>query len=162
MRSAAAAPALGEEGLSSLDYRINAEVRRHLVSRWVDVSRLQIGTTNGVVYLLGTLEPTVEDALQRAGQLPEREAVKRLVRLVALLDKELRRLRGVRDVVLNLRNVRKKGGTWKLVGARGEERAGCNRRTVPATAPTPRQPTRFTLDGSDDDDDKNDSTRGTE
>jgi len=106
--------------VSSQDYRINAEVRRLLVSRWVDVSTLQIGTTNGVVYLMGSFEPAVEDALQRVGQPPEQDPAQRLLRLLMVVDRDLRRLRGVRDVVLNFRNVRRKGGIWKVRGPQGE------------------------------------------
>jgi len=106
--------------MSAQDYRVNAEVRRLLVSRWIDVSRVQIGTTNGVVYLMGTLEPSVEDALERAGvSIETRNAVERLLRLVGVIDKDLRRIRGVRDVVFNLRNIRKKGRTWNFIGAAG-------------------------------------------
>ena len=115
--------------MSTHDYRITAEVRRHLVSRWIDVSLLQVGTTNGVVYLIGSFEPIVEDALQRVGEAPEPDPVARLVRLVALVDKEVRRMRGVRDVAFNLRNMRRKGGVWRAVGAKGEQ-------TVSST-PTP-------------------------
>jgi len=106
--------------VSSQDYRINAEVRRLLVSRWVDVSALQIGTTNGVVYLMGSFEPAVEDALQRVGQPPERDPAQRILRLLMVVDRDLKRLRGVRDVVLNLRNVRRKGGIWKVRGPQGQ------------------------------------------
>lgn len=102
--------------MSAQDYRINAEVRRVLVSRWVDVTALQIGTTNGVVYLLGTFEPLVESALLRAGQTQEMDPVRRTQRLVQLVEKDLRRIRGVRDLVFNLRNARKKGGTWTVIG----------------------------------------------
>jgi hypothetical protein len=106
--------------VSSHDYRINAEVRRFLVSRWVDVSLLQIGTTNGVVYLMGSFEPLVEDALQRVGQAQERDPAQRLLRLLLLVEKEMRRLRGVRDVVFNLRNARRKGGIWRVKGPQGD------------------------------------------
>jgi len=106
--------------VSSQDYRINAEVRRFLVSRWVDVSSLQIGTTNGVVYLMGSFEPMVEDALERVGHVHERDPSRRLLRLLMLVEKELRRLRGVRDVVFHLRNARRKGGIWRVQGPHGE------------------------------------------
>ena len=106
--------------MSAQDYRVNAEVRRLLVSRWIDVSRLQIGTTNGVVYLMGTLESAVEDALERSGQgTDSRDPVERLIRLVSLVEKELRRIRGVRDIVCKFRNLRKKGCAWSVVGAAG-------------------------------------------
>ena len=101
--------------MSAEDYRINAEARRVLVSRWIDVSGLQIGTTNGVVYLLGNFEPVSEDALQRAGQTQEIDPVRRTQRLMQLVEKDLRRIRGLRDLVFNLSNVRKKGGVWRVV-----------------------------------------------
>jgi len=107
--------------VSTQDYRITAEVRRYLVSRWIDVSLLQIGTTNGVVYIIGSFEPLVEDVLQRVGEAPEQDPMARLIRLVTLIDKEIRRMRGVRDVSFNLRNIRRKGGVWRAVGRRGEE-----------------------------------------
>ena len=106
--------------MSAQDYRVNAEVRRLLVSRWVDVSRVQIGTTNGIVYLMGTLEPSVDDALERAGVSTDtRDPGERLLRLVTVIEKELRRVRGVRDIVFNFRNLRKKGRSWSVVGASG-------------------------------------------
>ena len=120
--------------MSSQDYRINAEVRRMLVSRWVDVSLLQIGTTNGVVYLMGSFEPLVEDALQRLGQVQERDPAQRLLRLLLLVDKELRRLRGVRDVVLNFRNVRRKGGVWRVHGSLGSVHVLDGDRSTPRRA----------------------------
>ena len=106
--------------MSAQDYRINAEVRRLLVSRWIEVSRLQIGTTNGVVYLMGTLESTVEDALERVGQSAgAHDPTERMIRLICLVEKELRRIRGVRDLVCKFRNLHKKGCTWSVVGAAG-------------------------------------------
>ena len=106
--------------MSAQDYRVNAEVRRLLVSRWIDVSRVQIGTTNGVVYLMGTLEPSVDDALERSGVSTDAlDPSERLLRLVAVVEKELRRIRGVRDLVFNLRNIRKKGCKWNVMGASG-------------------------------------------
>lgn len=107
--------------MSAEDYRINAEVRRHLTSRWIDVSRLQIGTTNGVVYLMGTFEPVVDDALRRAGEHQVDDPVKRLIKLLTLVDRELRRLRNVRDVVHNFRNIKRKGGMWRVSTPKGTQ-----------------------------------------
>lgn len=106
--------------MSVHDYRITAEVRRRLVSRWVDISRLQIGTTNGVVYLIGVLEPSVEDALERSGIEAEREASTRLVRLMTTVEKELRRIPEVRDIVFNLENLRKRGRVWSVTRSGGK------------------------------------------
>jgi hypothetical protein len=98
--------------VSVQDYRVNAEVRRLLVSRWVDVSLLQVGTTNGVVYILGHLDSTMADPTRRAdaraGGVGER-----VLQLAVLLDKDLRRVRDVRDVVFKYDNVVKRGGRWR-------------------------------------------------
>lgn len=101
--------------MSVVDYRINAEVRRHLVSRWVDVAEIQIGTTNGVVYLLGRLDTTMEDPERNAGSSRRQAALVRLLRLAMQLERELRKLRDVRDVVFRFDNVSKRGGRWRAV-----------------------------------------------
>jgi hypothetical protein len=44
--------------MSVEDYRINAFVRTVLVRRWIDTSRVDFGTSNGVVYLRGILRQT--------------------------------------------------------------------------------------------------------
>jgi hypothetical protein len=137
--------------VSAHDYRITAEVRRRLVSHWVDVSRLQIGTTNGTVYIIGVLEPAVEDALERSGLAGERDASERLIRLASVIDKELRRIRDVREVVFNLKNLRKRGRSWAVVGRGAGRRpmsaGGSQRSTIRTEAGT------FSLsEGKEDDD----------
>ena len=101
--------------MSVVDYRINAEVRRHLVSRWVDVAEIQIGTTNGVVYLLGRLDTSMEDPERNTGGSRRQVALVRLLRLAMQLERELRKLRDVRDVVFKFDNVSKRGGRWRAV-----------------------------------------------
>jgi hypothetical protein len=114
-RASAGASVRAEVQVSAQDYRINAEVRRHLVSRWVDVARLQLGTTNGVVYLLGHLSTTMEDPVRRLdGDGPAGTSGERILELAIVLDKELRRLRDVRDVVFKLDNACKRGGRWRI------------------------------------------------
>lgn len=106
--------------MSIQDYKINAEVRRLLVSRWVDVSRLQLGSTNGVVYIMGCLDTVVADPQRRADQAMRRGDGERALRLAMLLEKEIRRLPFVRDVVFKLDNVYKRGGRWRSI-ERGQE-----------------------------------------
>lgn len=132
--------------MSVVDYRINAEVRRHLVSRWVDVGTLQIGTTNGIVYLLGHLDTTLEDPERRAGESRRQAALVRLLRLAIQLERELRKLRDVRDVVFKLDNVTKRGGRWRVAdGTQAVTMAASalvNRSTIVSTA--------FEIDGEED------------
>ena len=100
--------------MSVQDYRLNAEVRRFLVSRWVDVSRLQLGTTNGVVYIMGSLDTTMEDPHRRVDEIVHRAASERVLRLAMSLEKSVRRIRDVRDVVFKLDNIHKRGGRWRV------------------------------------------------
>lgn len=102
--------------MSAQDYKLNAEVRRFLVSRWVDMTRLQHGVTNGVVYIMGTLDTTMEDPRRREDELVRRDALNRVLPLAMRLEKELRRIRDVRDVVFKLDNVFKRGGRWRATG----------------------------------------------
>lgn len=133
--------------MSVVDYRINADVRRHLVSRWVDVSALQIGTTNGVVYLLGHLDTTLEDPERRTGESRRQAALVRLLRLAMQLERELRKLRDVRDVVFRLDNVSKRGGRWRAAD-------GAQSVTMARSASTSKGTivnTTFTLDSDEED-----------
>ena len=102
--------------MSAQDYRINAEVRRHLVSRWVDIQQLQLGTTNGVVYVIGQLDTTMEDPRRRLEEGAGRQSAERVLRLALHLERELRGIRDVRDVIFRFDNVFKRGGRWRMVG----------------------------------------------
>ena len=108
--------------MSAHDYKVNAEVRRFLVSHWVDVSRLQIGTTNGIVYLIGYLDTMADDPTRRTDEVRETSAEGRALRTAQMLDKQLRRLPEVRDVIFKLENVHRKGRTWNSVRTAETER----------------------------------------
>jgi hypothetical protein len=86
------------------DFRINAAVRTTLVRFWIDTSQIDHGAINGVVYLRGRL--TKE--LSRSHQEDE-ESIAFLARR---LERELKNIRGVRDVVYNLDNLTKTRGRW--------------------------------------------------
>jgi hypothetical protein len=101
--------------VSVQDYRINAEVRRYLVSRWVDVQQLHLGATNGVVYVIGVLDTTMEDPTKRLDERRHRNASERILHLVLTLERDIRKLRDVRDVCFKLDNVFKRGGRWRTV-----------------------------------------------
>jgi len=104
-----------EARVSAHDYRINAEVRRLLVSRWVDVTRLQIGTTNGVVYLMGSLGTAIAEPIRRDLEAQRLSPRERALHLAKTLEKDIRRIHNVRDVVFKLDNVFKRGGRWRCV-----------------------------------------------
>lgn len=89
------------------DYRLNAQVRAMLVRRNIDLSHVEYGVTNSVIYIRGSIRSFFVDSddLSEA-KLQEAEQVK-------ILEKILRNLPGVRDVVFNLDRVRKVGSRWK-------------------------------------------------
>jgi hypothetical protein len=108
--------------MSAHDYRVNAVVRHHLVSRSVNLAALQVGTTNGVVYILGRLETTIDDPERHLAEARHEPAETRTLRLAMQLEREVRRIRDVRDIVFKLQNVAKRGGRWRLTAASGGER----------------------------------------
>jgi hypothetical protein len=60
--------------LSHEDYALNAKVRILLIRKGFDLSRLDYGVTNGVVYLMGTLRTSTLQALQDATESRLHEA----------------------------------------------------------------------------------------
>ena len=92
--------------MSVEDYRINAFVRSVLVRRWIDTSRVDFGTSNGVVYLKGMFRQIYRR------KASEEEGVDDLLGVVHRLEKDIRSIQGVKDVVFRLSNFEKKGGKW--------------------------------------------------
>jgi hypothetical protein len=86
------------------DFRINAAVRTTLVRFWIDTSQIDHGAINGVIYLRGRL--TKE--LMRTQQ----EQDESIAFLARRLERELKNIRGVRDVVYDLDNLTKSRGRW--------------------------------------------------
>ena len=93
--------------MSVEDYRINAFVRSVLVRRWIDTSRVDFGTSNGVVYLKGMFRQ-----IYRRKSSEEAEGVDDLLTVIHRLEKDIRSIQGVKDVVFRLSNFEKKGGRW--------------------------------------------------
>ena len=88
------------------DFRINAQVRAMLVRLSIDLAKIEHGATNGVVYVKGTLRADIFDP-SGDGRLAEIQTAHRL-------ERALRGIPGVRDVVFQLDRVVKVGGRWKL------------------------------------------------
>jgi len=95
--------------MSVEDYRINAFVRSVLVKRWIDTSRVDFGTSNGVVYVRGILR----QVYGRKQLEEDEEGLDNLLALVRKVEKEIRTIPGVRDIVFKLDNFEKRGGQWK-------------------------------------------------
>jgi hypothetical protein len=75
---------------------------------WIDTTLLDHGATNGVVYVRGTLRRNLIRA--------EKDGQEDVVLLVRRLEREVRNIRGVRDMVCNLVNLAKVGGRWVIKG----------------------------------------------
>lgn len=88
------------------DFRINASVHTALVRFWIDTVTLEFGTTNGVVYLRGDLR-----RLSFRSRKDEEKGDEAIF-LARRLDIELKQIKGVRDIVYDLRNVAKLNGRW--------------------------------------------------
>ena len=74
------------------DIQLQSVIRQVLTGCWVDTAAIQIRVTNGKVYLAGTIQPVTRN--QRDLQ-PQQ---------LQLLDANLRKLRGVRDIKYNFSN----------------------------------------------------------
>lgn len=92
----------------SQDYRINAQVRSLLVRSNVDLAKVEHGTTNGVVYLRGALRSFIFHRTDDLTEANLNEAA-----LAYRIEKSLRRIPGVRDVVFHLERVVKVGTRWR-------------------------------------------------
>jgi hypothetical protein len=90
------------------DYRLNAQVRQVLVRKGIELTKLEHGVTNSVVYIRGT----VRSYLDKDSSDPS-EAKMNQAALLTRLEKMLRRLPGVRDVVFHIDHMTKVGRRWR-------------------------------------------------
>lgn len=90
------------------DYRLNAQVRQMLVRKGLELNRIEHGVTNSVIYIRGTLRCylTAQSDDPSQSRLDE-------ITLVTRLERALRSLPGVRDVVFDLDRLTKVGWRWK-------------------------------------------------
>lgn len=84
------------------DWEINCAVRSHLVKWWINTKLLDIRTIGGVVYLKGMLTFKVTTELEE----DERPAA------MGEIEKEIKRMQGVKDVQIKLANWVKKEDKW--------------------------------------------------
>lgn len=92
--------------MALIDFRTNTQVRRILVKRWIDTSRVEFGTTNGVVYVKGIIGTPEDHRAYKS--LGGRSRLDLLIKI----EKEIRRLPDVKDVVFKLVDYQKSGGRW--------------------------------------------------
>ncbi len=90
------------------DFLIHNEVRRELTRTQVSLEKIQFGVTRGVVYLRG--EFRVQIVLKA---LDRKKYYDVLISTLIGLEKRLRRVPGIVDIVFQFTNIQKYGGFWR-------------------------------------------------
>ena len=94
--------------VSLIDYRINAQIRVILVRRGIDLAKIEYGVTNSVVYLRGS----VRTFAIRQSNDPSRDRLEEIESMVRL-EKAIRAIPGVKDVIFQMDHLVKVGWRWK-------------------------------------------------
>ncbi len=98
------------------DFAIQANIRRMLARADIDASQMEFGTVRGVVYIHGTFR------LSRIGELWDSDKSNDYgANALHSLEKKIRRIPGVADVIFQLTNWRKEKGHWSQVKMKKEE-----------------------------------------
>ena len=87
-----------------IDWKINSSVKQELVRLWIDVSKIVVSTTKGVVDISGAVNFT--------GAFANEKELANLVNKLKSADTIVRSIYGVRDVRWKLKNWTKTGNTW--------------------------------------------------
>jgi len=89
------------------DFIIQANIRRILARTEIDVSQMDFGTVRGVVYIQGTFQVSRFDPSWDSDKVNEFT-----VNTLYSLEKKIRCIPGVLDVIFQLNNWRKEKGRW--------------------------------------------------
>ncbi len=100
------------------DFVILSEVRRILIRSNIDYTKIDLGTVKGVVYFRGVFRPYLPP------QLRGEESIKLYIeRTLITLEKKIRSIPGVSDVIFQFNNWKKEKGRWfPLQSIKKEER----------------------------------------
>lgn len=88
------------------DLVISKHVRAILLRRWIDIRRLDFGSVNGVAYVRGALR---RNPLFPAPAIASGDDD---LKLLQVLDRDLRTIAGVKDVVLTVDGFERRGEHW--------------------------------------------------
>ncbi|HYV50310.1 MAG TPA: hypothetical protein VE910_00280 [Dongiaceae bacterium] len=94
--------------MSLNDYRINGQIRVILVRRGIDLSKIEYGVTNSVVYLRGS----IRSFSIRQSSDPSLDRLQEIDTMTRL-EKAIRAIPGVKDVVFQMDHLVKVGWRWK-------------------------------------------------
>lgn len=88
------------------DHAITNRARSILLRRWVDAGRLAWGSVNGVLYLRGCLRRNPLFPVQKDAAADE-------LLLLHALERDLKAIEGVKDVIFELEGFERKGDHWE-------------------------------------------------
>ncbi len=98
------------------DFVVQSNIRRMLIRTSINYSRMDFGTVKGVVYIRGVFQishPTPDG---------DEEKIKDLtVRTLYSLEKKVRNIPGVSDIIFQLLNWRKERGQWVPIEMKKKE-----------------------------------------
>jgi hypothetical protein len=89
------------------DFVIQSNIRRMLSRTDIDASQIDFGTVRGVVYIRGTFQLSRFDASWDSDKAKDFT-----VNTLYSLEKKIRRIEGVSDVIFQLNNWRKEKAHW--------------------------------------------------
>ncbi len=97
------------------DFQITEQVRRILARNWVDMTKLDYGTTNRVVYLRGRLQTLqgAKPAQTAQGGQTSGQAHEDQLAFISRLETEIKRIPGTSGVVINVEGFAREGGKWQ-------------------------------------------------
>ncbi len=90
------------------DHAVMNRARAVLLRRWIDTRPLDLGSVNGVVYVRGRLRRNPLFPAQLDAGRDERA-------LVHALERDLRAIEGVKDVILELEGFERREDHWERV-----------------------------------------------
>jgi hypothetical protein len=89
------------------DFVIQANIRWMLTRTEIDASQMDFGTVRGVVYIQGTFQLSRSDPSWDSDKVKDFTA-----KTLYSLEKKMRRIPGVSDVIFQLNNWKKEKGHW--------------------------------------------------
>ena len=95
--------------MSVEDLKIKCEIRNILVQFWVDTTKLNVSSHQGVVYFRGTLE-RVRKEHSLVNQVV---SGKDLVKVLQNIEERLRRVRNIKRIFFDISNMKKVGSGWQ-------------------------------------------------
>ena len=89
------------------DFVIQSNIRRILIRTSINYSRMDFGTVKGVVYIRGVFQISLSSKDGEEGKMKNLT-----INTLYSLEKKLRSIPGVSDVIFQLLNWRKEKGQW--------------------------------------------------